>query len=204
MKTNTDKNFSVSIKAKIIGTGTYGQLENQSISSEAEKKIIVGSKLQAAGKTFYYSGPFKNSGLVPPKVGKDTTYTLVWSLAGNSNDLSGVGVSAFLPPYVKFLNTISPAGEDIKFDDKNSSIVWNVGNLPAGTGIITPAREAAIKVSFSPNVTQVKTSPLLASPAVVTAKDEFSNSDLNLEIPALTSALDGDPQFKGIDDGVQE
>ena len=103
----------------------------------------------------HYSGALKNSGEVPPKVGKETTYTIVWSLANNANDLADAKITASLPPYASKENLISPEGEDLRFDEKNATLVWNVGEVPAGTGMIMPAKEISFQVSFSPSLAQV-------------------------------------------------
>ena len=133
-----DKNFSVSVEAKIIGFGTSDEFENKQIEDSAKKEIKIGSRLQVAGKTLHYSGPFQNSGEVPPKIGTETTYTIVWSLANNANDLSGAKITASLPPYVSKERLVNPEDSDLQFDEKNATLTWNVGDVPAGTGIIMP------------------------------------------------------------------
>mgnify|MGYP001579196771 CR=1 FL=1 len=199
-----DKDFSISIEARIIGLGTSDEFENKQIEDSIKKDIKVGSKLQAVGKTLHYSGALKNSGEVPPKVGKETTYTIVWSLANNANDLSDAKITASLPPYVSKENLISPEDADLQFDEKNATLVWNVGEVPAGTGIIMPAKEVSFQVSFSPNLTQVGETPVLVNKAVVEARDAFTEENISAEIPALTINLSGDPQSKGGEDKVRE
>ena len=199
-----NKDFSISIEAKIIGLGTSDEFENKQISDSLKKEIKIGSKLQAVGKTLHYSGALKNSGDVPPKVGEETTYTIVWSLANNANDLSDAKITASLPPYVSKESLISPEGSDLQFDEKNATLVWNVGEVPAGTGIIMPAKEISFQVSFSPNLTQVGETPVLVNKATVEARDTFTEENMSAEIPALTVNLSGDPQSKGGDDKVKE
>jgi len=199
-----DKDFSISVEARIIGTGTSDEFENKQIEDSAKKEIKIGSRLQAVGKTLHYSGPFQNSGEVPPKVGAETTYTVVWSLANNANDLAGAKITASLPPYVSKENLVSPEDSDLLFDEKNAALIWNVGEVPAGTGIIMPAKEVSFQVSFSPNLTQVGETPVLVNKAVVEAKDSFTEENISAEIPALTVKLSGDPQSKGGDDKVRE
>src|SRR3989338_2886958 len=151
-----DKDFSVSAEAKIIGFGTSDEFENKQIEDSAKKEIKIGSIIQAVGKTLHYSGPFQNSGEVPPKVGAETTYTIVWSLANNANDLAEAKITASLPPYVSKESSVSPEDSDLRFDEKNATLIWNVGDVPAGTGIIMPAKEMSFQVSFSPNITQIE------------------------------------------------
>ena len=199
-----DKDFSVSAEARIIGFGTSDEFENKQIEDSAKKEIKIGSKLQAAGKTLHYSGPFQNSGEVPPKVGAETTYTVVWSLANNANDLAQAKITASLPPYVSKESSVSPEDSDLRFDEKNATLIWNVGDVPAGTGIIMPAKEVSFQISFSPNLTQAGETPVLVNKALVEARDAFTEENISAEIPALTIKLSGDPQYKGGDDKVKE
>ena len=199
-----DKDFSISVEAKIIGLGTSDEFENKQIVDSLKKDIKIGSKLQAVGKTLYYSGALKNSGEVPPKVGKETTYTIVWSLANNANDLADAKITASLPPYASKENLASLEGVNLQFDEKNATLTWDVGEVPAGTGIIMPAKEISFQVSFSPNLTQVGETPVLVNKAVVEARDTFTDENISAEIPALTINLSGDQQSKGGDDKVRE
>ena len=199
-----DKDFSITVEARIVGFGTSDEFENKQIEDSAKKEIKIGSRLQAVGKTLYYSGPFQNSGEVPPKVGAETTYTVVWSLANNTNDLSEAKITASLPPYVSKENLVEPEDSDLQFDEKNATLTWNVGEVPAGTGIIMPAKEVSFQVSFSPNLTQVGETPVLVNKAIVEARDSFTEENISAEIPALTIQLSGDSQAKGGDDKVRE
>ena len=199
-----DKDFSVSAEARIIGFGTSDEFENKQIEDSAKKEIKIGSRLQAVGKTLHYSGPFQNSGEVPPKVGAETTYTIVWSLANNANDLAEAKITASLPPYVSKESSVNPEDSDLRFDEKNATLIWNVGEVLAGTGVIMPAKEVSFQVTFSPNLTQVGETPILVNKALVEARDAFTDENISTEIPSLTIQLSGDSQAKGGDDKVRE
>ena len=199
-----DKDFSITVEARIVGFGTSDEFENKQIEDSAKKEIKIGSRLQAVGKTLHYSGPFQNSGEVPPKVGAETTYTIVWSLANNANDLAEAKITASLPPYVSKESSVSPEDSDLRFDEKNATLIWNVGDVPAGTGIIMPAQEVSFQISFSPSLTQTGETPVLVNSAKVEARDSFTDENISAEIPALTVKLSGDPQSKGGDDKVRE
>lgn len=199
-----DKDFSITMEAKITGTGTSDEFENKQISDSLKKDIKIGSRIQTAGKTLHYSGAFENSGEIPPQAGTETTYTIVWSLAGNVNDLSDVKITASLPPYVSKENLASPEDSDLQFDEKNAALIWNVGVVPAGTGVIMPAKEISFQISFSPSLAQVGETPVLVNKAAVEARDAFTDENISAEIPALTARLSADPQFQGNDDKVRE
>lgn len=199
-----DKNFSISVEAKIVGVGTSDNFENKQIDDSVKKEIKIGSNLQTAGKVLHYSGAFKNTGSIPPKVGEETSYTVVWSLANNVNDLTNTKITASLPPYVNKENLISPEDSDLQFNEKDATIIWNVGDVPAGTGIIMPAKEVSFQISFTPNLTQVGESPVLINTAQVKAVDAFTGEDISGEISALTIRLIDDPKAKGNEDKVRE
>lgn len=199
-----DKDFSVKITARIFGRGTSNEFENREISDMVEKNIIVGSRLQGAGHSLYYSGPFANSGPMPPKAGSETSYTVTWSLAGNINNLSGVKIKSSLPPYVTLTGQKSPAEADLFFDDKTGELTWNLGELPAGTGIISPAKELSFQISFAPSLSQIGETPILINAAKIEAMDDYTGEEISGDVQALSIKLSGDPQTKTGDDKVIE
>ena len=125
-------------------------------------------------------------------------------MANNANDLAEAKITASLPPYVSKESSVSPEDSDLRFDEKNATLIWNVGDVPAGTGIIMPAKEVSFQISFSPNLTQAGETPVLVNSAIVEARDAFTEENISAEIPALTIKLSGDPQAKGGDDKVRE
>lgn len=200
---NGDKNFSITVGAAIFGVGTSDEFENKEISDTGARTIKIGSQLQAVGRTLHHSGAFKNTGPMPPKVGSETTYTVVWSLANNVNDLSGVKITASLPPYVVRKGSVSPEDADLRFDEKDATLTWNVGDAPAGTGIVMQAKEIAFQVAFTPNLTQVGDSPVLVNAAKLEAYDSFADENIAFTVPGLTTQI-SDPQAKYKDDKVVE
>lgn len=200
---SADKNFTIELSAKISGTGTYEEFENKEISDTVVKEIKAVSQVQLAARALHYSGPISNSGPMPPQVGKETTYSISWSLGNNSDDLSGVKVSAFLPPYVRWLDIVSP-DTDLKFEEKEGILVWNIGNLSSGTGIVSPAKEVTFKIGFTPSMSHVGFSPILVGGTKLEAKDDFTQDVLFLETKDLNIMLVNDPGFKNFEGNVKE
>jgi len=190
-----DKNLSIILDAKISGIGTSEYFENQEILTAVSKEIKIASDLQLTAVALYYAGPFKNSGPLPPRVEKETTYTILWSLGGNTNDFSDTNVTAFLPSYVRWLNVVSPSGADIKFNERNSAIIWNIGNIPAGTGTILPPKEIAFQVALLPSLSQEGSSPVLINDLKAEADDNFTEQSFVANIPFLDTMLNYDEQF---------
>lgn len=185
VSTINDKNFSVFLKAKISGIGTSDQFENLEISTPAEKEIKISSQLQLKASVLYYSGPLKNSGPMPPKVGQETTYTIVWSLGNNSNDFSKIKVSASLPPYIRWLNAVSPADSDVKFNERDGTVVWNVDYVPAGSGIVFPSKEVSFQIGLTPSLLQLDSSPLLVREANLESYNNFIEDIFTSKVSSL-------------------
>ena len=202
--TNQDKNFKISIEARIFTERLPTDFSRVDISGYADEELKVASQLQLARRGLYYSGAFENTGPMPPRVGKKTTYTVVWSVVNSSNDLEEVKVKASLPPYIEWLNAVSPADEDVSYNKDTGELVWNIEQLPAGTGIIMPAKEVAFQIALVPGLDQVNTSPILVSEVVAEGYDAFANVILKHSKPAITTYLRDDPQFKYEDRKVVE
>ncbi len=180
------------------------QAEAGQVQNHFSKEIKIATELQLSRRGLYYSGPFKNSGPLPPKVGKETTYTIIWSLTNSSSVVSNATASAFLPPYVKWLGVINPVGADVSYNQSTGEVLWKPGDIPAGTGILQPARELAFQISFLPNASQIGSQPTLVSEVVLSGKDTFTGAFLRDVKPALTTYLDTDPELKYNESSVSQ
>lgn len=184
--------LDVTMRAERI-TEDQGRVE---IKSYLTKDIKIATLFQLGRWALYYSGPFKNSGPLPPKVGKETTYTVVWSLTNTSNNVSGATVSAFLPSYVRWLNKFQPDDADVSYNQITGEVIWRAGSIPSGTGILSTAKELAFQISFLPSAAQVGSQPTLVSEVTLSGRDDFTGAYLRDLKYALTTYLDSDPKFK--------
>ena len=101
-----------------------------------EFNIKVNSNLGLSQKAYYASqGGFQNSGTVPPKVNKSTTYIIVWQVKNYFNDVKNIKVRAVLPQGVT-LTAVLPDNQISNFslDSASREIVWLAGNLAASKG----------------------------------------------------------------------
>jgi hypothetical protein len=114
-----------------------------------------------------------------------TTYTVTWTVTNPLNNLTGATVVATLPPYMKWLNNVSPDSEKVSYDSNTNQITWNVGNVSSGAGSISPAREVSFQVSILPSVSQIGSTPDLIEQATVSSIFQ-----------AVTTELSNDPYFK--------
>jgi hypothetical protein len=156
-------------------------------------KILTG--LSLAGQTLYQGGPFTNTGPVPPKVNKETLYTVVWTLTNSTNDVDGTIVTARLPNYVKWLGNSSPVSEKVAWSSENGTLTWNVGDVPASTGYTKKYRQVSFQVSFTPSVSQFDTIPILIGEATVKAHDRFADAEITTHRAVLTTHVNTNGDF---------
>ena len=118
---------------------------------------------------------------MPPEVGKETQYTIVWKVKNYFNNVSDAVVKAYLPTGVKWLNKTFPNGENISFNARTNEIVWKIGKLPAGTGDLYPERECGFQVSVVPQVNQLNKEVPLIGKTTFSVKDDFTLSNITTE-----------------------
>ncbi len=186
---------SIIVDVSITGKQTIEGYETQNLSNGESKNIKVITDLALANKALYYSGPFTNSGPIPPKVETETTYTIVWTLSNTSNSVSKAVAKATLPSWMRFVGNISPSSADLSYNSSTREITWNIGNIPRSTGLGASPREVAFKVGLSPSLSQLGSNPTLINDVVLTGHDDFANVDLRVSRPPLSTRLSSDPAF---------
>ncbi len=186
---------SINIEISVSGKQSISGYATTNLNNSDSGVVRIISDIGLAGKALYYSGPFTNKGPVPPKVEQETTYTIQWSLSNTANNISKGVVRSSLPPWIRFVGTISPPLEDLTYNASTREIVWNAGRIPKGTGITTADRSVSFQVSFSPSLSQVGTIPVLVRDAVLTGHDDFANVDVRATKGSLRTSLDSDPLF---------
>ncbi|HBM45864.1 MAG: hypothetical protein UT05_C0006G0036 [Parcubacteria group bacterium GW2011_GWF2_38_76] len=167
------------------------------VETTLKKKIKISSNLQVSPRALYFSGPFKNTGPLPPVHDNETTYTVVWSVVNSSNDVSDVAVKTTLPPYVRWLGVSSPNTEAITYNPLGGEISWNVGSVKAGSGITVPAREVAFQVAMVPSLGQIGQYPSITADTIISGHDEFTGSNITYSRKAVSSQLTSDPLVQG-------
>lgn len=181
--------ISISGKQLITGYATA----NLNNSNSGIVRII--SDVGFATKALYYSGSFTNTGPIPPKVAKETSYTIVWSLSNTANNISKGVVHSTIPSWMKFVGPIIPSGEDLTYNPSTREIIWNIGGIPKGTGITGLSRSVSFQVAFTPSLSQVNTVPIIINDAILTGHDDFANVDVRVNKTSLRTSLDNDPSF---------
>ncbi|MCK4918178.1 MAG: hypothetical protein KAS02_00115 [Candidatus Pacebacteria bacterium] len=176
----------------------------EKIETKLVKTIKLNTDLLLTGQTLYSVGSFENTGPIPPKVDNETTYTIVLTATNTSNSISKAKVVATLPAYVKWMDRISPSFENIKFNQVGGEIVWDIGDLPAGAGILTAMKEVSFQVSFLPSLSQVGSEPVLIDNLYIEGVDDFTGKYIKYPIKAITTSFETDPVYGLRDEDVVE
>jgi len=185
-----DKNFF--LKNKIILS---------QVKEEFETKI--NSKLEIKQAGYFENEVFEHSGFIPPRVGESTTYVIIWQAKNYYNDVKNVKVKATLPPRVQLTGKIFPEEESSKFafDSLSREIVWEIGDLGAGSGVLSSGPNIAFQISFSPDSSQRGQTPNLIEEARILGEDNWTGKNLQAVSPSINTTLPDDPTItpeKGI------
>ena len=185
------KNPRIEVVVSARGRRLSDAQVSETITSSASRSVKVAADLALSARTTYASGPFKNTGPVPPKADRATSYTVTWSITNALSAVDGVAVRATLPSYVLYLGTVNPAGERVSFNPLGGEVIWDVGSLAPGSGV----REVSFQVSLTPSVSHIGTTPVLISEQTVTGTDQFTDATVGATRPALTTDLKTEAGF---------
>lgn len=152
----------------------------------------VNSKIEFSQKGYFQDDFFGNSGPLPPKVGQTTTYTVMWQVKNYHNDLKNIKVRATLPDWMRLTGNITPKDAKFSFDSVSKEIVWDLGDLTAGSGVSSVAPTVAFQVAFTPNSSQRGQTPDIISEAKITADDTWTESTIEKTAPIVNTTLPDD------------
>lgn len=196
-------NPDMKILVKVVGKRNSESDTLETISSSAERYIKVSSNVSIGGQVIRSTGPFTNTGPIPPKAEQETTYTIVWTIDNTSSSVSNAKVTASIPAHVKWMGKTSPSTENISFNELDGTIVWNVGDIGTYTlNNSTNRHQVSFQVAVTPSVTQVGQFPVLVNQATLTGQDDFTNQSLSSNLNPLTTRFGSDPTFKDGDEKV--
>lgn len=177
---------------------------SQSVNTAVTRSIKLVSNLALSSRLLFSQGSIKNTGFMPPHVGKPTTYTVIWTVTNTSNNITGARVTAVLPQYVSWTGTIDPSDADISYDQKTGSVVWNVGEVPRNADIGTGAKQVAFQVSLTPSANQVGSIPDIMSQSSISGTDVFTGAIVQNSTGSLSTRISTDLLYKPGDEIIQQ
>jgi uncharacterized repeat protein (TIGR01451 family) len=201
LDTQQSGQISFDVKVKNDWTPNISDSNNSIISDEVNISQItqkftvkINSGLAIDQKAYYQSSDIPNSGSIPPKVGKTTTYTIVWNIKNYSSDEKNVKVKAMLPENVKLTGKIMPNDEatNFSFDSASRQIVWSAGDISAGTGVSGDPDTISFQISIIPTNNQKGLSAQLISQAQVSGENQFTNTTALSSDSGINTSLPDD------------
>ena len=195
-------NPQILINASVSGRRTQETNVPLSVTASTKRSISVPSSVDLSARIVRSTGPFQNTGPIPPKVDQTTTYSVIWSVTNTTNSVRDVVVKATLPPNVKWLNNIEPSSETVLYDENSGLVTWNVGSIEASKPNSSARKEIIFQVSFTPNVIQLGNVPTLVNNMSLTAIDNFTNTSLQSRQDQLTTRYSTDSVYKQGDELV--
>lgn len=152
IENSADKNFVIKNKATInsFNFDSDSAKIGKTLSSSESTVRIKSSFLIRSKGYFNDDGRIINSGVIPPEVGKETTYTIHWDLRNLFNDVGNIKIISTLPEGVRWTgNYIGPDGKVSLGDETNGTFITEtvdsntISNINGGIG------EDKLEVSYN-------------------------------------------------------
>src|SRR3989344_1725872 len=191
-------NRDITVRISLTGT----PVGSSAVSVSESSTIKIASQVTFSSKALYSTGPFDNTGPMPPKVESKTTYTVVWNIGNTRNDIAEAKVVAKLGQGVTMASAQSAGSDTLSYDGGTNTLTWNLGSLSAGSGFSTSGRETSFQVALTPSLSQLGTAPVLVTGIVFSGKDLETGNTVTVANQPLTTRLTQDPAFIQGDDIV--
>jgi hypothetical protein len=133
------------------------------------------------------------SGPLPPEVGQETRYRLIWQISNSYHELSDIKVSADLPGTIRFEGKKTLDAGTLSFDPEKRTVEWIINRLPLSVKNL----EAQFEVLVVPSEEDRGRLLLLLSESQAAAQDTALQSQIVARAGALNSNLAGDKYAEG-------
>lgn len=184
----------ITLALSVAGTFPDRDFFQDAIVNIDQKVIRFASTLQFASQSLYSIGPIKNTGPFPSKVGKETTYTVSWTMRPVENPLTKATATAVIPLGAIWTGVTYPSSESLSYDPTSRTVTWNIGAVPKSSSSAL-SRTASFQVKVSPTKGQIDTELNLLGETTISAVDEVAGTPLSITRPAVTTRLSTDPAY---------
>lgn len=196
---NPEIGISVSVRGRQASLGNTFQ----TINDYVKKRIKYTSSISITGNALYNSGPFTNTGGLPPTPGSPTTYTIVWNIGNTSSRVTNAKVRGTLPFYVDWVDEWSPQNQNVTYNSASREVVWDAGTIESGTGTSGLPTTLYFQVKLNPASSQSGSVVNLVNNIFLVAKDSFTSADINKSMQPISTRLNLDSNYNSQNDKVQ-
>lgn len=176
----TFRNPELSLKVDVEGQRQSETNVPATVRSTASANLLVATDLKLLATLSHENGSYTNTGPIPPKADKETTYTVLWKSVNSLNGLANVSVSAVLPSYVRFIS--NSASANVSYNPSSRVVTWTVGDLSAAQ-----SKNASFQIGLTPSLSQVGTLPQVIGNQRIYGFDRFVNGGVEGTAEPLTS-----------------
>ena len=160
---------------------------------ERVEDIVVGRAdvrgvLRVVGSTLYSTSSVRNSGPLPPQVGKETTYALKYFLKNSGNDLSQVELVVPLGRGIVLTDVTSGVAlSEWEYDADQHAAIVRLPSLTASGS--RSSRSVELQVAVTPQQQDVGRHIVLAKRATYRASDVYVGEPLEGSVGQLTTEI---------------
>jgi len=169
-------------------------LKNTIVIGQTRQEFIskLSSTLEFSQKGYFFDEIFGNSGPLPPKVGENTSFTIIWEIRSTFSPIKDAKVKSKLSPNVSLTGKFFPSEEASKFsfDSESREILWAIGDLNE-----KETKTLAFQITLLPQKDDVGTTPTLISKTEVLGYDSLAQKEIKLTFPEINTFLKDDPQI---------
>ncbi len=195
----SEVDFNVKVKSNWVPANQDGNdtlITNEVNISQITQKftIKVNSGLVISQRAYYKDPGISNSGPIPPKAGKATTYTITWDIKNYFSDTKNVKVKAVLPQNISLTGQILPQDQlsSFSFDSASREIVWSAGDILAGTGVNGDPVSLSFQVSLTPSALQKGTTAPLIGEVNISGENQFTGTVITAKDSGVNTSLPDD------------
>lgn len=128
--------------------------------------LTVGESISFTNGVYWdLAGRRVGSGLLPPQVGEETEYLVVWALPQATGFFDSVSVRTVLPPQVDFVSEIDIQDGQLEFDLEDRSLTWD---MPEFDNMILPIT-ASFTIRLTPDEASKGQAMTLLNPTTLEA-----------------------------------
>lgn len=190
----TASNLVINSWVETLVESIDGDVVNRSAKSQpVEIKIMSDTELTVGARFFSEDGLALGSGVIPPEVGRETTYIIGWRITNSLHELSNLRLTAKLPDNVEWNGESEVSAGDLRYDAAERKMIWTLNWLPKTVSSVNINFEAKI----TPTEDQRNRIPTLVDATVFEARDNSAEATILLSQPPLTTSLNDDPRALG-------
>lgn len=183
------RNLFVEMTARLSTPNVPPNVGGEEIFAASGVTTKISTQPGLAAFAYYNDPDFGSSGPLPPEVGKETVFTVHWQITNPGNDMSGVKASAVLPTGVTWKNVVSVGTDqpDLVFNKNISEVIWDLGVLPRGVGVLSPKYEGSFQISVKPSSDQKNAPIILLKNGRLSGTDTFTKQPIIVNVRDIST-----------------